>query len=449
VIQWDEKLIYRGVKDDGLPPEVYESLDKYLAESAAKLLVLQPLHDQREKDPQTKEYKPGKKARSALLMECYEPPAQPEPLIARLDVVGRHAASALYNSTEMRNIPLRFAWRPIMALQEGLGGKTRFLTMLISSAVILFLLAMVFVPWELKMDAKGQLVPENRQWVYPPREGRIERFFVEPNSVVGPNQVLIEMYDPGLEKELTDLNGKLKTATDKMHFADSQLKGAALTQQDRDKITAAWAEAKGAVDQADFQLRVLNRLYPPGPRPGFFQVMAPKALGNRQMVAGEAQWLVLSGSDIRELKGKYVKPGDALLRIGQVSGQWEIELKIPQKHIGQVLAAFKTNNLDEKLDVDLKLESQVTKTYRGKLARRNINSEAIPNKDEHSESDPVVYAYVQVSGDDIPEEDRIPLDNRLAGVEVRAKVRCGQHAMGYSLFYGVWEYMSEKIFYLF
>ncbi|MCX7702066.1 MAG: hypothetical protein N2039_14410, partial [Gemmataceae bacterium] len=99
VFRWDEKLIYRGVKDDELPPDVYQALDEYLAQSPAKLLVLQPLRDPRERDKESNEYTPGK-SRSALLMECYESPAQPEALIARLDVIARHAASALYNATE-------------------------------------------------------------------------------------------------------------------------------------------------------------------------------------------------------------------------------------------------------------------------------------------------------------------------------------------------------------
>jgi hypothetical protein len=32
---------------------------------------------------------------------------------------------------------------------------------------------------------------------------------------------------------------------------------------------------------------------------------------------------------------------------------------------------------------------------------------------------------------------------------VVAKVRCGDHAMGYSLFYGVWEFIYEKVVFFF
>ena len=62
VLAWGEKLVYTGTKDDSLPPDVLVALDDFLAESNSKLLVLQPLRDERQKD------KPGP-ARSALVME--------------------------------------------------------------------------------------------------------------------------------------------------------------------------------------------------------------------------------------------------------------------------------------------------------------------------------------------------------------------------------------------
>ncbi len=102
-LKWGEKLVYQGTKDDSLPPDVLAALDEYLAESNSKLLVLLPLRDERQKDL------PGP-ARSALLMESFETPEAVEPLISRLEVVGRHAVSALYNSLEMRRVPLAWVW---------------------------------------------------------------------------------------------------------------------------------------------------------------------------------------------------------------------------------------------------------------------------------------------------------------------------------------------------
>ena len=85
----------------------------------------------------------------------------------------------------------------------------------------------------------------------------------------------------------------------------------------------------------------------------------------------------------------------------------------------------------------------------GKLAKSKILPAAVPNKDEHNETEPVVYAYVRISGDDIPESEQIPHNLNLTGVEVKANIRCGKHAMGYSLFYGLWEFVNQKWFQFF
>jgi hypothetical protein len=69
--------------------------------------------------------------------------------------------------------------------------------------------------------------------------------------------------------------------------------------------------------------------------------------------------------------------------------------------------------------------------------------------DANNESEPIVYAWVRVDGDDIPEADRLPAELLLTSTEVHAKVRCGQHALGYTLFYGVWEWFYEKIVFFF
>src|SRR5262249_49205718 len=172
---------------------------------------------------------------------------------------------------------------------------------------------------------------------------------------------------------------------------------------------------------------------------GDFSLRAPALVANAARL-DDPLWKVLNGNDFKaELEGKPVKPGDPLLQIGDINGVWEVEIKIPQKHIGQVYAAFAKIDQDDELDVDLKLESHVTKTYRGKLARNKVSPQAVPNKDDHNETEPVVYAWVRVSGDGIAEEDQIPLKmmRDLAGVGVRGKVRCGKYRMGYSLFYGV------------
>ena len=61
----------------------------------------------------------------------------------------------------------------------------------------------------------------------------------------------------------------------------------------------------------------------------------------------------------------------------------------------------------------------------------------------------MVLAYVSIDDADIAPADRLPPEQQLAGAEVHAKVRCGNHRLGYALFYGVWEFFYEKVVFFF
>ena len=87
--------------------------------------------------------------------------------------------------------------------------------------------------------------------------------------------------------------------------------------------------------------------------------------------------------------------------------------------------------------------------YLGRLYQDDLSAEAVPNKNDHDENEPVVTAYVKLNLDDIPPEKRVPESQFVAGLEARTRVRCGDHALGYSLFHGVWEWFYEKVVFFF
>jgi hypothetical protein len=431
VLIWGEKLIYRGEKDDSLPPDVLKALDAYLAESNSKLLVVLPLKDEREKESK-------KPPRSGLMMECFDPAVAPEQLVARLEVVGRHATSALYNAAEHRRIPMRFIWQPIAKVQEGLGGKTRAIILSIVAGLFLLTAAMVFVPYPLKMDAKGQLLPKDRVYIFAPVEGKIEEFKVRPGQDVFEGDDLVEMYDVEQQRNLIRLQSEaLAAKNDAIALRFEQQKA-----EEKDKLRIS-ADILAKEHTQELKLQELksieDRIHGIPGKFGHFMLKAP--------IAGT----VLNGNFIEELTHRTVKPNEPVLRIGNKKGEWEVELKIPQKHIGQILQAFPRNQPEAELDVDVILRSAPTRTYKGKLMRKDVGGEATPNRDDNNEAEPVVIAFVRISGDQIDPEQSLTRDKNLlvTGTEVVAKVRCGSHAMGYSLFYGVWEFCYEKIVFFF
>jgi hypothetical protein len=118
-----------------------------------------------------------------------------------------------------------------------------------------------------------------------------------------------------------------------------------------------------------------------------------------------------------------------------------------------VLKAFERFGRDNPLDVDFLLLSDTTTVYKGKLFLNRIASEATASQDAASESEPVVIAYVEIEENDIPVGSNIVEQlgrrNLVSGTEIRAKVYCGNHRAGYSLFYGVWEFLYEKVVFFF
>jgi hypothetical protein len=434
VLAWGERLTYSGTRDETLPPDILKALDAYLAESNSKLLALMPLRDERESEESKKP------CRSALLMECFEPAASSEQLLARCEVVGRHATSALYNAAAHHRIPMRFIWQPLARLQDGLGGKTRAIIFSIAGGLLALLLALIVIPYPLKMNAKGQLMPEERRWVYSPVEGQVREFAsnVEPGKDVFENQDLVLLYDVKFELQLTQLNKEIQAAQDKITSLDKQLQSAT-NDADRARLDGEKRQAMFERDRKrDERAKYIERTHSVEAHPGFFWLKAPMP------------GTILNSEDFREtLSNRWVKPSDPLLRIGDRTRDWEVELKIPQKHIGQILQAYATQNPDEELDVDLLLASAPTHVYKGKLARGHVGMEATPNKDDNNESDPVVLAWVRLDGQGIAENDRVPRNLRVTGSEVHVKIRCGTRPMGYSLFYGVWEWAYEKIVFWF
>ncbi len=71
----------------------------------------------------------------------------------------------------------------------------------------------------------------------------------------------------------------------------------------------------------------------------------------------------------------------------------------------------------------------------------------MPSQEDKDNPEPVVTAFVRI--DDPELVDRLRNFDERSGTEVKAKIRCGTRRMGYALFYGVWEFIYEKIVFFF
>lgn len=449
ILKFNDKLVFQGTRDEALPPSVLKALDDYLAESQPKLLVVSPIRDEREKDSE-------KPARSALLVEVFNPPEQTDALLQRVDVVGKHAASALYNAAEMKRIPFKALWWPVVKLQDGLGGKAKFYTLLTVLGIIALVAVMALVPAPLKMDAKGQFLPEGMVHVYAPYpKATVEEVMVLPGQTdIQPGDPVVKLFDKGLDKQLGDLDREIYAAQREQELQRANLKNLPPETPSVVDLNVRLAIAEAREKQSkQLKDQLIQRHNLIANEPGYFLAVAPPFPSN----AGGKRWANISGSDIRERLRSEVSASQPLMRLGAIDGAWRVETKIPQRAIGHVNRAFATEGdhkvaLDPKgsgkmvkyLDVTVLFGGFETEPFPGKLFENEVSIEAVPNKDDHNETEPVTQGYVRV---EIP-EDRLDLFKK-AGAEVRVKIHCGSRPLGYSLFHGVWEWFYEKVIFYF
>ncbi|MCU0706081.1 MAG: hypothetical protein MUF18_19130 [Fimbriiglobus sp.] len=450
VLKFNDKLVFQGTRDEALPPNVLSALDAYLAESQPKLLVVSPIRDEREKDSE-------KPARSALLVEVFNPPDQADALLQRVDVVGKHAASALYNAAELKRIPFKPLWWPVVKLQDGLGGKTKLYTLLGVLAALALIALMVFWPAPLKMDAKGQFMPEHVVQVYSPAaRGTVEEVMVTPGQLrIKPGDAVVKLFDKGLAEQLGRLDGEIDAAQKEKTLLTARLqevpKDSTVAADFSTRLAQADARENQAKKQKDDLVR-RNKLI--ANESGYFLAVAPDFPPS---AGGLREWANISGGDVREKLRSEVNGAQPLVRLGALDGPWRGDTKIPQRGIGHVNRAFATEG-DHFMGVDPKGSGKPTKylrvtvlfagfeteSFEGKLFENEVNIEAVPNKDDHNETEPVIQAFVRV---DIP-ADRLEHFKK-AGAEMRVKIHCGDRPLGYSLFHGVWEWFYEKVIFYF
>jgi hypothetical protein len=451
VLQWDEPLTFRGEKDPGLPPAVAHALDEYLHESQPKLLIVQPVRDERETDK-------ARPARSVLVVECFNPPEQIETLLQRLDVVTKHAAPALYNAAELASVPLKFLWWPIAKLQHGIGGKRRFIAAGVAVLLALVVAAMVLVPAPLRMEAKGQLQPVEVTKIYPPREGQVRDVRVQPGKKIDPNFECVVLYSREFEDEYGRAQSELREANAQVAAAAFLLAQPGLKEEDKLSRLTDKKTAESRVEKALQDLRTMDLQYNNGKPnlPGLFRAVAPPFDTKLARPSGASQWTVLNDDRRENLIGRTLRPSEEIVRVGNLEGDWQIKLDIPQRNVGQILKAFsdadsyQTEDSPDKgkrkyLLVDVLLASQSDTRYEGRLYRDDLAAEAVANKNDHDENEPIVTAYVKLNVPGTAEDKMIPRNHFVTGLEVRTRVRCGDHALGYTLFHGVWEWFYEKV----
>jgi multidrug efflux pump subunit AcrA (membrane-fusion protein) len=420
VVQSGEDLVYTG-STEGFPPDIRDALEIYVDESGSKALVATLLYK-----PETDPSK-DKVAYGCLVAEQIGDEMAPTDMHARTEVVSRHASTALWNASEHDKIFGGAVLKAIGSPMRFFRGRTLAKILAVIGAIILLICILAFVPWELTIEGKGSMLPEDRHKVYAPSPGRVVEVVYDHGEGVKKGEVLMRLDSTELTKELVKLMADRDAAADEINNLEAQ-KVKETRPNEKAQLRMKQEEAIVKRDSAATQIELVNKQIK------LMDVLSPH------------DGIITTWQARRDFQGRPVEIGQELLEVASTGGVWALEVDVPDDDMEPILEArskLKAQIAAGKVSPDKKLEAYfVTATdpehrYPGYVMR--IASKAETTEGKHN-------VKVTVGFDDAVRADFLKRNQSFRpGAEVRARIRCGQARLAYVLLRDVVQVFYETV----
>ncbi|WZO99575.1 biotin/lipoyl-binding protein [Isosphaeraceae bacterium EP7] len=423
VLRSGEDLVYTG-NTEGFAPDIRDVLEMYVDESGSKVVIVTLLHKP-EEDPSKEKVPFG-----CLVSEQIGDEVAPSDMHARTEVVSRHASTALWNASEHDKtlLPLlKLAGSP----RRFFRGRTFAKILAAISAVIIGLLVLTFVPYELTIEGRGEILPEGRRNTYAPDRGVVVDVPVDHGQLVKKGDLLCRIESRELEKQLKEKIAERAEAMSRASHLDSQLAPGGsrnILDEEKNQIQGQKAEATIKVKSAQEQIEII------------------KDQIESLSVTAPLDGVITTWEVKKTLLNKPVEVGEALVQVLATDGDWSLEVQIPDDDMAPVLAAQSrlkteiakgTKPPSSRLPAYFVAATDPEHRYHGYVRR-------ISSKPETVEGKHMVKVTVGFSDEVRSEFLKQNLEIR-PGAEVRARVECGKARLAYVLLRDVVQVYYESV----
>ncbi|MBQ9454551.1 MAG: HlyD family efflux transporter periplasmic adaptor subunit [Thermoguttaceae bacterium] len=417
VVSVEEPLWYSG-DTTNLAPQVEKIVDAYVDESHSKAVVVIPLIEplrEEDKEDFKKRQDNKKKPIGALIVEQIENSALQSTLRQRVDLVEKHACVALANSLEHNSLFLMPLWRAIGRWSWVVKARTLPKTILVVLLLAALLVGCFVFPYKFEVESDGKLLPVNRAEIFAQMDGDITSVEVSHGSIVQPGTPLATLRNIDFEAQVTKLKG------DMVRTASERSSKTALLRKTTDKMEQS--RLAGEIQELSVQLDYYAR------------EMALLQQKQQDLVVKSQIAGIVVTFDVKEkLENRPVQRGQVLMEVADPTGDWEVELYMPENRIGLVREAQK-NLVKEFPDGDLRvtfiLASQPDKKIKGRIVEIHKTAEV---REEMGNTVLVRVAF-----------DKSQVPNPNMGASVTGKIYCGERSIGYVWFYDLIAFIQQKV----
>ena len=410
-----------------LPPQISGPLSDYLEEAGSRMVAVVPLfaadRDLGKEDlpPEERHRKRPPEVLGALVVEQIAESRLAPGLTAKLDLLNDHVAAALQTAREDERIFLRGPLRVLGRGAEYLHGRKLVKTAAVAAAAVALGLALWLVPYPYRVTGEGVLVPAEQRRVFAPFDGEVTEVLVEGGDVVTEGQPLlrvrnVELIEQALDAEVTvsEKRTEVRSLTAQADSADRR----------GDEVEAFRLRGQRGVVEVELA-GLEERLERLREREAKSVVKSP--------IAGTVATFQLD----RLLRDRPVGRGEVLLEVMDASGDWRLELAVPDTRAARLddaLADLRraTEDPTAGLPIDFVVASDPETTFPATLTR--IVDRAEPDQELGN----VLTVYASL---DAPNA----LPQRRIGTEVTAKIDCGDAPLFTALFGDVVEFVQRNL----
>lgn len=395
VMQLGQRFGFRG-DGQSLPPQLESPLSSYLDLSHVQMIEIVPMRNrpvtEMDRDPL------GSGSIAALVIEQFDSAGAPVSS-ERVDRLVALGGKAIGNSLDYDTLPLLSLARFVRRASRA-GHRQRSKLYFAGALLLAVALILALVPATLTVEARGELQPEVRRDIYAPLDAEVVEVLHQHGDLVEQGQPLLELRSRPLEIELQRLQGEYQT-TEKKLLAVASARVQADEGQTIDRypgqLAAEEQELKQRLISVQQQLELARR--------------QRDQLNVRSPIAGE----VLTWDPQELLADRPVLRGQLLLTTADLTGDWELELQVPDDHAGYMLAAQATG--EQPLLVTFSLATDRGTTYEGRIKRVSGRAEILDGQ----------QASVRVTAS-VPEIERRLLR---PGATIYARIDCGKRSLGF------------------
>jgi len=294
-------------------------------------------------------------------------------------------------------------------------------TIAILSAIAVALIAMFIVPIDFDLEGNGKFKPLDEKQVYAHVDGEVAGVFVKNGDIVQANTPLLQLKNSELEQQISSIKGDIATSIAKRNSAFELQNAPRLTELERNRVQQDIAESTTTIDSKTEQLALLEA--------------KQQKLLRLSPIAG----MVTTWDVEKVLNARPVVTGQLLMTVTNLDGDWEIEVRMPEKrmrYLDLAMKEAKDKGLDY-LEMDFVLKSATEVTRKGKLLTIGVSQRAELDTEDGS----VVKLRC------IPDAEAMQLIRKYPGAEVIAGVKCGKRSAAFVWFHEVVEWLRINVWF--